>query len=212
VSPRNNSGWTPLHLAVSKSNDNTEVVGLLLDNGADTDVDTEEEESKDVGTPLQIAVVLGHAALVLLLLEHGTAPSDKNDAGATILHNAGFANKGSWTPLHCAAWKGHVAVMLVLIDKGAEVSAKTPAQDTPLHQAAEHGHFDAVRLLLDKGADVSAGGIVTAERLATSGGHSQIAAMLKAEAAGLHLEVAAILEAGSLPTPNLRTQPLNPKP
>ena len=113
VSPKNNTGWTPLHLAISKGNDNTEVVGLLLDNGAVSGADVEEEETKDVLTPLHLAALLGHAALVALMLEHGAAPSDKNDIGATLLHNAVLATKRGWTPLHLAACKGHMAVILV---------------------------------------------------------------------------------------------------
>jgi len=225
VLAKDNAGWTPLHSSMSGSNVNMEVVALLLQSGASTEEGVEltsviaAGEYVVIAAPLHLAILWDSAALVLLLLQNGAAPSGKDNIDMTPLHytamrgneeslaatgvllqyNADVSarNIAGWTPLHLAASRGHVAVILLLIDKGADVSAKDTVGDTPLHHAAVRGHFDAVRLLLDKGADLAAENIETAEEMATENGYPQIAAMLKAEAAGLHFEVAAIIEAGS---------------
>ena len=184
-------GWTALYHGINQGHE--AVVRELIGKG-------EEFSAEGIAghCPLHLAASRGNVAVVLLLIDKGAEVSVTNNVGET--------------PLHHAAWFCQMAAILLLIDKGAELSAKDHVGDTPLHNAASRGHFDAVRLLLDKGADLASVGNETAEEMATDNGHHQIAAMLKAEAAGLHLEVAAILEAGSTPTPNLRPQTLNPRP
>ena len=86
-------------------NGRTEVVELLLKNGALSDA--ADEEGK---TPLYAASRNGRAGVVKLLLEHG----------ADI--NAPTRTDGT-TALHVACARGNVNVVEVLLEKGADVNS-----------------------------------------------------------------------------------------
>ena len=89
---------------------------------------------------LHISVLLGHEAVVELLLEKGADVDSKDDTGRT--------------PLSWAAENGHEAVVKLLLEKGADVSSKDKYGQTPLSWAAENGLEMVMKLLLEKGADV----------------------------------------------------------
>jgi uncharacterized protein len=87
-------------------------------------------------TPLMMAVLKGHAALVTAMLS--------KDADV---------NKPGWAPLHYAATVGNVAIISQLLEKHAYIDAESPNGTTPLMMAAMYGTPGAVKLLLDEGAD-----------------------------------------------------------
>jgi predicted LPLAT superfamily acyltransferase len=97
----------------------------------------------DGTTPLHIAALYGHTAIVTDLL--GKA----RDAGrvAVLIEARGDQNA---TALHAAAQEGHTQIVSALLDSGADILAKTKTGATALILAARGGHIEIVRLLLEK--------------------------------------------------------------
>ncbi|XP_042869850.1 CARD- and ANK-domain containing inflammasome adapter protein-like [Penaeus japonicus] len=89
-------------------------------------------------TPLHLASVNGHNAVVETLLEKGGEVNAKTMYGRTAMH--------------LAAWKGHTAVLEVLREGGADVDAADGEGDTPLNTAASLGHLLAIFMLMNFGA------------------------------------------------------------
>jgi len=79
----NLSGFAPLHSAARAGN--LQIAALLLDNGADINIET-NTAARD--TPLHLAVINGRLAMVQLLLERGAEPNFQNQWGNTPLHEA----------------------------------------------------------------------------------------------------------------------------
>ncbi|XP_078161493.1 putative E3 ubiquitin-protein ligase XBOS36 [Carex rostrata] len=153
---------SPLHLASARGHH--EIVGLLLENGADPN-------SRNIygQTPLMQACRIGHWQVVQILLVY-RCNVDKVE---------GFGNKNA---LHFAAAGGHVRCIRLLVANfgsaasyGAFISSKKEAANTDLnselcnfinkpagggvtalHMAAMNGHYECVHLLLDLNANVSA--------------------------------------------------------
>ena len=119
-------------------------------------------------TALYWAAATGHLETARALLEHG---SDVNGATAS-----------GETPLHAAAWgrESTPCVMRCLLDRGAAINARTDKGRTPLHAAAHEGYEDRVRLLVTYGADTAIRNDhgQTAEQVARSKGHAEVAAHL----------------------------------
>jgi ankyrin repeat protein len=142
-------GWTPLHVAVAEGH--ADIVGLLVDAGADLDARTEHHR-----TPLHVALE-SSPHLVPVLLEFGAvldAPSaaylDRADTltahlddGASLGDGASGMDLLSW-----AALGGAPATARLLLERGAD------ADGGALHAAAGSARLELVRLLLDAGADV----------------------------------------------------------
>ena len=118
----------------------------------------------DTVNELVMAAQHGHAAVVALLLEHGSYVNV--DRGAALL---------------CASEHGHAEVVELLIARGARVRAN---RNAALREAAENGHTAVVRLLLQAGADVCAG---SSEALlwATRMGHADVVQLLTQAGAAL---------------------------
>ena len=145
------------------------------------------------------AVEAGNERIVRLLLKAGADP-DLALPGPEINKNNRLAGA---TPLLLTVYRGHDAVAHQLIEAGADVNRMLPdsiagsdaalSGSSPLMLAAYQGKEDQVRLLIDAGADVSyrvsedprsgatnprtAG--LTALKVATRRGHTEIADMLK---------------------------------
>lgn len=113
-----------------------DVVDLLLDNGADPNL-----ESRGDANPLIAAACAGHPDIVRRLLEAGAnideiVPGDEN-------------------ALMQAVWHGHEDVVRLLLARGADVNARSYERDelrTPLRLARKGGHADLERILLAAGA------------------------------------------------------------
>jgi ankyrin repeat protein len=96
-------GWTPLHLAAIKGNEET--ARMLIDAGADLNL-----QDEDGYTPLNWAARVGKIEIVRMLIA----------AGADV----NLQNEDGWTPLHLAAFTGGLEIARMLIDAGANVNVQ----------------------------------------------------------------------------------------
>ena len=148
-------GYTSLHLAVGKGNE--DIVKLLLDGGADVDAVTDDEfQSKaPKATPLMLAVNAENPAMVRMLV----------DAGADVnfkMQSVKLREIKGYTSLHFAVGKGNEDIVKLLLDGGADVDAVTDDEfqskapkATPLMLAVNAENPAMVRMLVDAGADVN---------------------------------------------------------
>ncbi|CAO3677126.1 unnamed protein product [Umbelopsis ramanniana] len=126
----------PLHRAVHK--ENTELLELLLEHGADID------HVRDGLTPLSQAVFYGSKKMVLLLL----------DKGADIHFCAEFMN--GWKTAVCiAVGKNDFEMVKLLLDNGANVDPTRHGYDSPLEMAIEFDVVPMVKLLIERGATLT---------------------------------------------------------
>src|SRR5262249_29189546 len=93
-------------------------------------------------TPLHYAALMGHTALVQLLL--ASAP------------DVMVRNLVEETPLHLAAMNGQVHAAEILLDHGADIDATGFGVIRPLHLAARMGQDAMVQMLVARGAAVQA--------------------------------------------------------
>lgn len=140
VNVKDNTGKTPLHIAVIK--ERYEVVELLLKNGAN--VNCAYPKYGINYTPLHFAVEKGNIEIVNLLLSNGALVDAK-----TVT---------SETPLHIATEKGHLAIVETLLKHGADVNSPrytyTHGEFTPLFFAILGKHEHIIKLLFKHGASV----------------------------------------------------------
>ncbi|KAJ7453133.1 ankyrin repeat-containing domain protein [Mycena latifolia] len=113
----------------------TDVVRILVENGANVDVNEGEYDS-----PLLAASVRGHDDIIRLLLAHG---ADIN------LHGRRYG-----TALQMAAFFNNKKSARLLIDVGAYINAEAGRYGTALYAAATQGNKEMVHLLLEHGAAV----------------------------------------------------------
>ena len=167
---------TALYMASSRGN--AVVVQLLIDHGADVNVECHDKDDDvdDVKwTPLLVASEKGRPENARVLLEHGAYVNHQDTDGKSPLHfasrypsddfvrllldnGANIAALDIWgnTALHEASYHKRIAVVQLLLKYGADVNAKNNPGHTPFHDAARRGHLEVVRLLLDHGADMNA--------------------------------------------------------
>ncbi len=126
VNTVNGCGSTPLSDAASLGYD--EMVGLLLDHGADLFLEGQQEPV------LHRAVRHGTVQVVRRLLAAGASPNEVDDMG--------------WTPLHVAAEaQDDEAMLKVLLAAGADLSKRCSFGDTPLDMATRGGRWRFVEIL-----------------------------------------------------------------
>lgn len=118
-------------------------------------------------TALNAASIMGHLAIVKLLLESGAFPDIPDCLESTpfceaIFHrhldvaeclhkyraNINAPNVFGWTPLHVAVSDGNPRALEFLIAGGADLRVTTPEGYTALHIAAGKGKVDMVTMLL----------------------------------------------------------------
>jgi Ankyrin repeats (3 copies)/Ankyrin repeat len=164
VHARDSLDWTKLHSAASLGK--TELIALLLDQGADINA-----RAKDGSSPLHLAVKRSHPAAVKLLFARGANPSAKDQEGNS--------------PVHLAAELFVPDMIKVLTDLGAMVNARNNENWTPLHLAANRGKREVVEYLLRVGADINAVAANgwTPLKVAANCGHLQLSEFLRAQGA-----------------------------
>jgi len=124
--------WDGSVLSVAAWSGHTEIVKLLLDAGADTELGA----GKDAyGTPLHHACWQGNLELVRLLLDRGAQINSENN--------------GHETPLCFAVREGRIDVVRYLLDRGAD-----PNKSGLVASAALENRIEIAQLLLDRGAEV----------------------------------------------------------
>ena len=128
-------GSYPLAEAVRR--DHAEIVGYLLDKGAETDI-------KGIRSPLWVAAN-GNQLDVLRLLVDADAKLDVKD-------------RHYGTPLHTAARNGFTEVTRRLVSAGAKLEL-TLDNKTPLDLAVSSGHRETAEVLLEGGANVNKGAL-----------------------------------------------------
>jgi len=169
-------------LVMAVRGNHTEIVKILLDNGADVNenntfyqtspmlIAAEKRTTRDEQgnyTEIVTKILLDNGADVneddtfyqmspmLIASEKGNAEIVK----LLLKKNANVNTHTSlvgFTPLMKAVEYNHTEVVKLLLDSGAEVNAKTQDYDTTaLILAAQRGYEDIVRMLLEKGADVN---------------------------------------------------------
>eukprot|EP00903_Cladosiphon_okamuranus_P011887 g11166.t1 len=145
------------------------MVSLLLESGANVDLESDDYCDEDGQTPLHAAAGAGQAGIVALLLNAGadarTRNFDYKDAidGPIYPENderepEDFETLETESALDVAAMGGHVEVIRELTKREPSmVNAFAESTGyTALHYAAESGQLASVDALIEAGADVNA--------------------------------------------------------
>lgn len=133
------AGMTPLHIAVTMGKDGLGAARLLLEAGADPNIQMKTEGP----TPLYDAVASNDAEMTELLLKHGANPD-------VFSHETGSSLIGM------AAVENQTRILRALIDAHADVNHGDNFGVTALHLAASNGSFPCVEMLVKAGAEVNA--------------------------------------------------------
>ena len=170
------SGGTPLHIAVLA--DQTEVVKLLVENGANLNAKAKDEHG---GTPLHWAAFFGRAEIAKGLIEGDADVNAKDDNGFTPLDatqndpesekeakleiaellrekggRSGNVMQAPAIDIWTAAGQGNIDAIEQHSAAGTDLNAKEPGGgSSPLFVASLFGQTEAARLLIEKGADLT---------------------------------------------------------
>ena len=132
IDSQDNSGETPLNLAIVHGHDDVAI--MLLEAGASVDA-----RNRGGFTPLHSAAYADRPAVAAALIERGANIEDQG-------------NKAGVTPLSVAAEEGNADVAAVLIENGAEVDVTERNGYTPLSRALWRNRDRVVALLQAAGA------------------------------------------------------------
>ena len=130
--------------------DQPEMVTLLLDKGADPNIQSDDKHSFQGGTPLTLAISLEKMDMVKILLDRGANP-DTESQNATA---NGFDGRGG-TPLMRATAIQEFDMVELLLEKGANpnlASKKGKWKGTPLALAVDKGFAGIEEILKAEGA------------------------------------------------------------
>ena len=133
---RDRFGRTPLHTAVTFSDE--KVVRVLLEHHADPNAVVQRQSVSEefASTPLQAAAQLGNVRMAKMLIKAGAQVN--TTVGRSALARAVFFNR--------------LDMMDYLLDAGADVNVRDPEGASPLDDAVWRGSFNAVAILLAHGA------------------------------------------------------------
>jgi ankyrin repeat protein len=148
------SSLDPLHAAVVTGH--KDVVGILLDNGADVNAKAYPNNSffKDLAfwqkqkqyqgkTPLHLAVQVGTLEVVKMLIRSGARVNEHDDNLMSALH-------------HAALLKQNDCLEYLLQVEEIEIEQGMIRLRTALHLACLVGNMDGMKMLIAKGANVEA--------------------------------------------------------
>jgi ankyrin repeat protein len=143
VNSTDNSGLTPIFLALDGRIESRYIAEYLIEHGADVSV-----KSADGTTPLMVASHHGSKEAIEMLIAKGVDVKAKNVFGETALQSAcqGIGYDLTEDPMK------REAVISLLIDNGAEVSTRDRDGRTPLIEASSRGGSKIVGILLAQGA------------------------------------------------------------
>ena len=145
-------GITPI--AAAAIVDDGDVVKLLLDNGADVNL---QATTGQAATPLMGAATNGNLEIARTLLDRGANPKAVSGDSAATVKN-GPIQFGRVTALHFAVLSGNPGVVRLLLAAGAVVDAADVRGMTPLMLAiaTDRPEPSVIGMLLDAGANPSA--------------------------------------------------------
>ena len=159
---------TPLQVAAFSGH--TDSVRLLLEHGAEVDLNVSIGFPIAYGNALQAAAAQGHEGIVNMLLDHGAnAKMNGGLMGNCII--AASASPGVKVPEATAC-----RILERLINAGAEIEIADESGLVALHEAARVGSSDIVKTLLMHEADINASDRYgnTALHIATQYGHEKV--------------------------------------
>ena len=146
--PPLSDNFTPLYAATT--NNHSEVVKILLENGADPNIIAQKYEYI---TPIMAAKRNGHGNLVELFAEY--------DAQVK------YELKDNASPIDIASKKGNVDEVEKILDSVKDVNSLIENDISPLFIASQYGHIDVAKILIEKGFDVKPGDL--GENITTRG-------------------------------------------
>ena len=128
----------------------------------------------DGSTPLHLATLCNHKAIVELLISNGADVNAKDDNGSAPIFGAVFDFEAG----------DRIETMKALVAHGADVNSTDTDGLTPLHNAAMNGRAKITEFLLANNADPTLKNRygLTAEQFAVEANHHDIAALLRAAA------------------------------
>ncbi len=192
IDQRDDNGKAILHYAVL--NDHKELVGYLIETGADIELPDWEWY-----TPLHFAADAGRTDIAQILIDNNANLFAKAYSGFTPAHLAVYENRkqmlelllannvsiniignNGTTLMHIAALGGKNESIDFLLSKGAIINIQDLFGRTPLHIAVSSGHLNCVELLIERGADVNAKSLngSTPYNTAKNTGNDEIANLL----------------------------------
>ena len=134
-------GISLLHKAVIIGN--IDLVKLLVENGADLDIELQRVNSNHMRlTPILYAVIQNKKNIVSYLINKGVDVDKKLNSNTTILHHASAHN--------------HVDLVQLIISKDADINSCDTNGMSPLHYASNRGNKKIIEILIAAGANVNA--------------------------------------------------------
>lgn len=182
-------------------------IDKLIEDWGDDFHFLKRSRDQDGYTMLSLAVMHGHANIVLLLLQNGAnidaiskgltpliwaAENGREDMVTLLLDNkANVAFRyGDETVLMRVASKGHIDVVRLLLARGSNVNEASSNGDTVLMNASKNGRLNVVKLLLEQyGKDINVDDVndthTTALMMASENGHIDVVRALLEKGASL---------------------------
>lgn len=159
---------TPIVAAAIRSACGSELIGLLLENGADVNAARPDGRSPD-----RLATSMGRPELVDVLRRYGARnqvtdadaflaaclQSDRTSAERQLSGDPGLLGRltgDERAAIVRAAEHGNTTSVELMLDLGIPLETRGDGGGTALHAAAYSGSADVIRLLLERGADIEA--------------------------------------------------------